>query len=166
MFKPLRSVAQPLGRMPVLPWWGHAAVLSEEGAFPAVELPGTRHPLPCQRKWALLSPYSEPEGIPNSLNSATQKKAHTFYDLNPPQILPFGQDQKWKAFLHSHFRKKTTTLIKFLKPDACSLLILFAFSLSDCIKQLKNTKHWDPTLNFMQTSWCTCTEYAKSNCVT
>lgn len=58
-----------------------------------------------------------------------------------------------------------TMLIKFLKPDACSLLILFAFSLSDCIKQLENTKHGDPTRNFMQTNWCTCMEYAMSNCV-
>jgi len=36
-----------LSMMGRIPYWHHEAVLSEEGAFPAVHLPDTRHSLPC-----------------------------------------------------------------------------------------------------------------------
>lgn len=112
-------------------YWGHEAVLSEERAFPAVCLPDTRHSLPHQWKWALLSPSSELDGNPVSwaFRNSQEEKLHSPW-IKSPQILSFWQDQKWKRFKYLHFRKSTerTVLIKLIQPVAC-LLTLFA-----CIK--------------------------------
>lgn len=119
---------------------GHEAVLSEERAFPAVVLPDTSHSLPHQWNWAQRSPSSELDGNPISwaFSNSQEKELHSLC-IKSPQILSFWQDQKWKGFLNSHFRKSTekTVFIKFMHPDACFLLTLFAFPLSNCIKQLQ-----------------------------
>lgn len=155
IFQTLKSVAQLPVRVLVFPWWslycGHEAVLSEERAFPAVVLPDTSHSLPHQWNWAQRSPSSELDGNPISwaFSNSQEKELHSLW-IKSPQILSFWQDQKWKGFLNSHFTEKTV-LIKFIHPDACFLLTLFAFPPSNCIKQLQplNTEILQIGLNWI-----------------
>lgn len=96
----------------------------------------TWHSLPHQWKWALLSP-SELDGSP--ISWAFRRKSYTVYELNPPKSCPFDRTRSGRDFC-THISEKSTertVLIKFIQPDACCLLTLFAFSLSDFIEQLE-----------------------------